>query len=65
MNLGLRAPWHHSAHKADTPLAVLLAVLEEPERATGPRGMVGADFTIFDFLFFFILFDIFKMEPFL
>lgn len=52
INLRLRTPWHHSAHKADTPLAVLLAMLEEPKRAAGPRGMVGADFTTFDFIFF-------------
>lgn len=45
-------PMAHSAHKADIPLAVLLAMLEEPKRAAGPRGMVGADFTIFDFIFF-------------
>lgn len=63
VNLRLRTPWQHSAHKADTPLAVLLAMLEELEREVGPREMVGADFTIFDFIFFFILFDIFKMEP--
>lgn len=62
INLRLRTPWHQSAHKADIPLAVLLAMLEEPERPACPRGMVETDFTIFDFLFF-ILFDIFKMEP--
>lgn len=37
---------------SSSTLAVLLAMLQEPERAAGPRGMVGADFTSFDFIFF-------------
>lgn len=47
-----RTPRHQSAQKADIPLAVLSAMLEEPGGAAGPGGMVGADFIIFDFIFF-------------
>ena len=52
INLRLRTPWHQSAQKADVPLAVLSAMLEEPRGAAGPGGMVGADFIISDFIFF-------------
>lgn len=52
INLRLRTPWHQSAQKADIPLAVLSAMLEEPRGAAGPGGMFGADFIIFDFIFF-------------
>lgn len=61
--MSLRTPWHQSAQKADIPLAAPSVMLEEPKGAGGLGGMVGADFISFDFIFFFILFDIFKMEP--
>lgn len=62
INLRLRAPWHLSAQKADILLPVVPAVLEEPRGAAGCRGTFGADFIIL-FYIFFILLDVFKMEP--
>lgn len=62
INLRLRTLWHQSSEKTDIILAVLSAMLEEPRGSGEPGGMVGADFILFDFIFF-ILVDISKMEP--